>query len=50
MLSKTGAVKSELEEDPRKRRKINDMMSISLRAGGYHNGGDDRYDDDDDDD
>lgn len=41
LLSGSGAVKTDLEEDPRKRRRINDVMSVSLRTGGT-------YDDDDD--
>ncbi len=46
MLSESGAIKTELEEDPRKRRQIKDVMTSSLRSGGQYN----RDDDDDDDD
>ena len=31
MLSEAGAVKSELQEDPRKKNKIHDVMASSLR-------------------
>ncbi|XP_028404293.1 phosducin-like protein 3 [Dendronephthya gigantea] len=44
MLSESGAVKTELEEDPRRKRQIRDVMTSSLRSGGQ------QYDDDDDDD
>ena len=44
MLSESGAIKTELEEDPRKRRQIKDVMTSSLRSGGQYN----RDDDDDD--
>ena len=44
MLSESGAVKTELEEDPRKRRQIRDVMTTSLRSSGQ------QYDHDDDDD
>jgi thiamine phosphate synthase YjbQ (UPF0047 family) len=45
MLSESGAIFSTLEEDPRKRRQIKDVMTSSLRSGGQYN-----HDDDDDDD
>jgi len=31
MLSEKGAVKTELEEDPRKKRQIRDVMSVTVR-------------------
>ena len=44
ILSESGAIKTELEKDPRKRREIQDVMTSSLRSGGQYN-----QDDDDDD-
>jgi len=35
MLSEKGAVKSQLEEDPRKKRQIRDVMSVAVRQT-YH--------------
>ena len=43
ILSESGAIKTELEKDPRKRREIRDVMTSSLRSGGQCN-----QDDDDD--
>ena len=48
MLSESGAIKTELEEDPRKRRQIKDVMTSSLRSGGQYNRDDDDEDDDSD--
>ena len=31
MLSEKGAIKTELEEDPRKKRQISDVMSMAVR-------------------
>ena len=33
MLSEKGAVKTDLEEDPRKKREIRDVMSMAVRGG-----------------
>ena len=33
MLSEKGAVKTDLEEDPRKKHEIRDVMSAALRSG-----------------
>lgn len=35
MLSEKGAVTTELEEDPRKKRKIRDVMTSALRSAAY---------------
>lgn len=35
VLSEKGAVKTELEEDPRKKKEIKDMMTMAIR-GGFH--------------
>ena len=45
ILSESGAIKTELEKDPRKRREIRDVLTSSLRSSGQCN-----QDDDDDDD
>ena len=47
ILSDSGAIKTELEEDPRKRRQIKDVMTSSLSSGGQYSR---NHDDDDDDD
>jgi hypothetical protein len=47
ILSESGAIKTELEEDPRKRRQIKDVMTSSLRSGGQYNPDDDDDDDSD---
>lgn len=47
MLSEAGAVKTDLEEDPRKKNKIHDVMTSSLRQGNVK---DSDSDDDDEDD
>ena len=46
MLAEVGAVKTDLEEDPRKKNKIHDVMTSSLRQA---NARDSDSDDDDDD-
>lgn len=33
MLSEKGAVKTDLEEDPRKKREIRDVMTMAVRGG-----------------
>ena len=33
MLAEKGAVKTELEEDPRKKHQIRDVMTAAVRAG-----------------
>lgn len=35
MLSEKGAIKTELEEDPRKKKEIKDMMTMAIRGGFY---------------
>lgn len=47
VLSESRAIKTELEEDPRKRRQIKDVMTSSLRSGGQYNPDDDDDDDSD---
>ena len=47
ILSESRAIKTELEEDPRKRRQIKDVMTSSLRSGGQYNPDDDDDDDSD---
>lgn len=50
MLAEAGAVKTELENDPRKKHKIHDVMTSSLRQATVRNTDEDDDDDDDEDD
>ncbi len=46
MLSETGCVKTALEEDPRKSKKIRDVMSIAVKQNTYHDAEDSDADSD----
>ena len=48
MLSEAGAVKTDLEENPRKKNKIHDVMTSSLRQANVKDSDSDSDDDNDD--